>query len=166
MNAKNHSIEIQDLMNQSDLATSFLESLADRTKDMRITTVDQVVRRFRASRSDVVELFKQMQEIGLGDFVVGRRQSPSRFVWHARMTEVGQVATGELDSVTLVEPEELDDSDEEKLSIEEDDDFLDCYEHPFKLRKGFEPIVLSLPKDLTQAEAERIAAFVKSLPLE
>ncbi len=82
------------------------------------------------------------------------------------MTEVGKAATGELDEVTFVEPDELEGIDDETTTGESDEEILECYDHPFKLRKDFAPIVLSLPVDLTKAEAERIAAFVKSLPLE
>ncbi|KVP19388.1 hypothetical protein WJ85_07830 [Burkholderia ubonensis] len=82
------------------------------------------------------------------------------------MIDVGKAAIGETDEIEILGPDELEDFDEEDIRIEDDEDFIDCYEHPFKLRKGFEPIVLSLPTDLTSQEAERIAAFVKSLPIE
>ncbi|WP_157646567.1 hypothetical protein [Burkholderia ubonensis] len=157
---------VQELMELSEVAREFLESLAIRAHNRRVTTVDFVARKFRAHRRDIVELFKAMADAGLGEFILGRRQSPTRFVWMSRMIDVGKAAIGETDEIEILGPDELEDFDEEDIRIEDDEDFIDCYEHPFKLRKGFEPIVLSLPTDLTSQEAERIAAFVKSLPIE
>lgn len=159
--------QVQALMELSDLARSFLESLAERSHNRRVTLVDSVVKKFRANRRDVIELFKAMADAGLGEFIVGRRQSPSRFKWLSRMTDVGRAAIGEADEIGVLDASELQDLDEDEddLGIDLDEDFLDCYDHTFMLRAGYEPITISLPKDLTAQEAERIATFVRALPM-
>lgn len=161
--------QVQALMELSDLARRFLESLANRSHNRRVTLADSVVKKFRANRRDVIELFKAMQDAGLGEFIVGRRQMPSRFKWLSRMTDVGRAAIGEADEIGVLEAADLEDlgedEDEDSLGIDLDEDFLDCYDHTFMLRAGYEPITISLPKDLTAQEAERIATFVRALPM-
>lgn len=153
------------LADRNDLARSFLESLADRMHNRKVTTVERVMKKFKARRREVVDLFKAMAEIGLGEFVPGRRTQSSRFVWTTRMTEVGRVVIGEDAEIEQIDSDDLEDDLEDEINIEEDDEFFDSYEHTFKLRAGFEPLVLALPKDLTQQEADRLAAFIKTLPL-
>lgn len=164
MKKKINPKDIMAIVALSDTAKVFLESLANRDKNRKVTTVDQVVSRYKVPRRDVIEMFKAMDEAGLGAFILGRRNQPSRFSWTTRMKDVGQAAIGETEEIDEIDEDEFVSTGDD-ISIEEDDDFLDCYDHPFKLRAGFEPITLSLPKDLTPQEADRIASFVKSLPI-
>ncbi|CAB3800725.1 hypothetical protein LMG28688_05217 [Paraburkholderia caffeinitolerans] len=153
--------EIRALADESEINRQFFDRLANRSKNSRVTTVDHVVRFTRGSRREVVDLFRAMTELGLGEFVLGRKGAPSRFEWQARLTEVGQAAIGEADEVELVEADELeDDADADELDMAE----VEMLPHFYVLRPGLSPVHFSLPSDLTQQEAERLATFIRTLP--
>src|SRR5262249_52052310 len=46
-------------------------------------------------RREIIDLFRKMQDQGLGQFVEGRHGWPSRFVWSTGLISVGRAAIGE-----------------------------------------------------------------------
>lgn len=156
-------MEIRDVIKfiQSDsVASEFFEDLAGREKNYRQTTVKRAQAITKAERADVVAMFKRMEELELGRFVIGRRGAKSRFEWSVSMVDAGLAATkGRGHTIAP-----LDDSEYE---VEDEDDAEDGFvKHDFRLRDGDNgTITISLPSDLTQAEAKRVGIFVSSLPI-
>lgn len=152
--------KLRELAQDPDYRT-FLENFAARDRDRRVTTVDWMTNKFGVSRAIVVAFFKELAAIELGRFVSGRRGQQSRFEWLTRMTEVGMAAIGESEEIESITEEVVDEFDE--ASDEGDESVIT---HSFVLRRGHEEIKVSLPADLTEKEAERLAAFIKTLPME
>ncbi len=155
---------LQDLANSNPAAEAYFELLMKRKKNTREARVDRVVSRTGCTRSDVVDMFKKMEELGLGRFVVGRKGAPSRFQWHVFLTDVAQVYAGEDDELEIVSPDDLEEleEDEDDLELLDDNELI---EHRYVLRAGDEPIYVKLPHDFTPHEADRLAAFIKTLPI-
>ena len=101
MESKTPNIEtLLQLYNDSPIAKAFFDYAARRERDQSETKVDRILVRLRADghefrRREVIELFRKMQDQGLGQFVEGRHGWPSRFVWSTGLTSVGRAATGE-----------------------------------------------------------------------
>lgn len=161
-------IGVKNLVDSSDVAKDFFESLAARVKNYRITTVEQAMRSTKAGRKEVVDLFKQMTELNLGSFIVGRRTGVSRFEWSVRMVDIAKAGLGELeiDDIEPLEDEELEDLEAEEEAEDADAESEGLVRHSFALRPRSAPVVFALPEDLTEHEAQRLSRFMLSLPLE
>lgn len=159
---------IKNLVETSNVARDFFESLSARVKNYRITTVDQAMRSTKGGRREVVDLFKQMEALGLGYFIVGRRSGVSRFEWSVRMVETARAALGDLDleAIEPLESEELDELETEEIEDDEDMDDHQFVRHSFVLRPRSAPFIFVLPEDLTEHEAQRLSRFMLSLPFE
>ena len=138
------------------------DDFASREKNSWFSTVERVCQRTGLVRGEVVRCFKLLQELDstpagrIGEFIVGRRGQQSRFEWSKSSLSVGRVAAGEPSDI---EERPADDGEE----VESDDGAL--VEHRYRLRADLE-IKFELPPDLSQREAERLADFVKTLPLQ
>lgn len=158
--------QIKKLLKSSDVANTFFERLATRIKNYSVTTVDQAIRIADAERRDVIEMFRQMEELGLGVFIVGRRTGVSRFEWHVRMVDTAKDVFAKQDDapVKVLGDEELVKLEAPPEEEEEEDD-PDSTQHSFVLRRDL-TITFKLPSDLTSQEADRLSKFVLTLPLE
>ncbi len=137
------------------------DSFARRQKNSAKTTVDRLQSSLRQEgydipRSELVAFFRQLEEANCGQFVIGRKGHPSRFEWITSLISVGQAASGEVTKVDTIA---------ESGSVEEAEEDIDgqMLDHRYLLRPGLE-LKFTLPQDLTQGEASRIADFVRTLP--
>ena len=152
---------VMELVKKNEVASRFFEDLAQREKNYRVTTVDQAktIAGPGTRRAEIIMMFKQMEKLNLGSFVIGRRGGKSRFEWAVSMVDAGRAATGEIETI-----DDLDDLEPDAI---EDTDFDEgVIEHKFKLRKGMDPIVISLPQDLTPLESKRLSRFISCLPFD
>ena len=147
----------------SPTAKVLLDYLAARKKNSAKTDVDRLEQVLRqeghsVARKDIISVLKRLEDLHCGQFVVGRRGQPSRFEWAVQMSDLGSAARGEQRAVRAFDAEEseLDEADVAKPS----DDLL---LHTYMLRPNV-VTTLSLPKDLTEKEAVRLAEFIKTLP--
>ncbi len=137
----------------SGSAKAMLDDFASRTNSQRITKVDQILNRLRSAdvqRSEAIALFRKLQDFGYGKFIEGRKGHPSRFVWSSSPIDVGKAAQGD-ESITSV-----------SIDAATDDNFGEMRDYVFPLRIGTDA-TFELPTDLTQKEAERLSAFLKTL---
>src|SRR5262249_46227591 len=100
----------------------------------------------------IIAVFQRLEDCGCGQFVLGRRGWPSRFVWSTSMISVGRAVTGE--------QEEVEQLTEETTEAPSERDWIT---HSFHLRPDL-TLELELPADPTGAEVARIAGFVEALP--
>lgn len=152
--------QLISFIDSSGVAKAFFEQLATRVKNYRTTTVDHAVRLIGRDRREVVEMFKQMEELGLGSFIVGRRTGVSRFEWSVGMVETAQAALGGKDDIAI-EPLESSELELEEFPEEEDSESM---QHSFVLRRDL-TVSLNLPLDLNTQEAERLSKFILTLPI-
>jgi hypothetical protein len=160
-----HTDTLRNLYRDNEgLYAPFFDWAAGRSNDASETTVDTIKRKTRLDHADAIALMRALGDAGIGDFKVGRRGQKTRLAWHFSLRSVGAAALG--DEVALLrldtdrhEEEEVEDDDED----EEDEEDSAKTRHGFLLRRDMR-VHFDLPKDLTAAEAERLAAFIRTLP--
>ncbi|MGC2744330.1 MAG: DUF262 domain-containing protein, partial [Candidatus Angelobacter sp.] len=108
---------LRQLYRESLVAKAFLDHAARRERDQSETKVDRILILLRAEghefrRREILDLFRKLQDQGLGQFVEGRRGWPSRFVWSTGLTSVGRAAIGEPQIIEHISTEDsvLDES--------------------------------------------------------
>jgi hypothetical protein len=154
--------KLRELYAKSAAARAILDHFAKRERDWHATGVDRLQSVVASegtpiSRADVIQVLQELDATGCGNFVVGRRGKKSRFVWHVGMVSVGRLAAGESVPVDPLEsaiaPETPDEETESNAIV-----------HKYVLRTTY-PVSIELPADLTTTEAGRLAAFIRTLPL-
>lgn len=151
--------KLKDLYNTHNAARMILDHAARRHRNQAETKVDRILSILWSeghdiSRGQVIDAFKRLEELGAGQFVAGRRGWPSRFVWSVGMVSVGKAAAGEAQEIEQLAEEQA-----------EDEPGGDLLAHTFHLRADLQ-VALELPPDLTRNEADRLAAFIKTLPID
>ena len=151
--------ELRKLYSSNDAAKAFFEHMASRRNNQSETKLKRIIQLLATDgsaikKSDLIATFRQLERLDCGQYVEGRHGWPSRFVWRVGSIGTCRAATGESAKVETLEPEEDEGSAE-----------TDMRTHAFNLRADLS-IEFSLPVDISTTEAERVAAFVKTLPLE
>jgi hypothetical protein len=112
-------------------------------------SVQEVASAIGSNESEVRELFKEMQQIGVGRFVMGRKGHASRFEYAVSVVDIAN-------AIESLSPDESDD-------WPESDTDLRTYDFPVRL--GVMAKVIA-PVNLSQIEAARFGKFVAALGVE
>jgi len=152
--------DIRRLYQEKGSYKAIFDRFAAREKGASVTKVDTLL--LYAPKNDIIALFRRLEAYGCGTFIAGRKGHRSRFQWTARPRDVGRAARDQ--TVGVVAQIHDDEPDEEDLAEGEPSVDEDVFIHPFQLRAN-RTVQFVLPKDLTTAEAERLATFIRSLPL-
>lgn len=146
-------------LHQDNRAAAILfDEYANRKRNKRVTNTDWVARLVReqnVQRSEVIQMFRTLENIGCGKYVEGRKGKPSRFDWTKSSLAVCQLAIGERKDVK--------DADLQAVGSEAEEPEADLERHTFRLRSDL-VVDLDLPSDLTISEAERLSKFVLTIP--
>lgn len=145
---------LREVYNSGVSAKAILDDFASRTNGQRVTKVDQVLNRLanaNVQRWETIALFRKLEELEHGKFIEGRKGHPSRFVWSSNPIEVGKAAQGETTPITPV-----------SIDTGPDESFAEIRTYIFPLRSGMDA-KLDVPTDMTAREAERLAAFLRTL---
>jgi len=154
---------LQDLYKTSAAARTLLDHFAGRQRGRNVTEVDSLMESTGLDRWEVIHVLKALDEAGCGQFLAGRRGHQSRFQWAVSLVDAGKAAKG-VDVV--VEPLERTDEASSQFTAEaQAPEAPSQFEHQYQLRPGYR-VVLTLPIDLTVTEANRLATFIKTLPLD
>lgn len=150
---------LRELYKRDVTTKIFFDHMAQRQRNQTETKVDRILQVLGSgghdvARGDIVDFFKRLQELECGQFVPGRHGWPSRFVWHVEVTEAARAASGEEEYVPRIQ--------EEMAAPPDVPAFLT---HTYNLRPDLQ-LKFDLPVDLTEREADRLAGFIKSMPME
>ncbi len=146
-------------------AKVIFDHLSKYKNDMSTSSIDNLMFKLSSeqsppSRWTVIKFFKKLEELGCGRFIPGRRGRKTRFEWVAKLTDVNKAAQGQNVNIGAASPPTEVAGPTQGGPPDEH-----LVEHPFRLRKDLD-VRLSLPTDLTKAEAARLAAFIQTLPFE
>jgi len=143
---------LQALYKANASVAKILDNLAARKRDRKIVEVGRLKEILPdVKRTEIVEVFKELAELGFGRFMVGRRGAASRFEWDVSLRSVGRAAMGK--GTVEAASEELDDEETTPPIIR----------HEYRLRSDF-TAQIELPANLTTREAARLADFLRTLP--
>src|ERR1700693_499048 len=115
------------------------------------------------TRRLAVEFFRELERLGVGEFRVGRRGMPTRFIWNCSLLEVAAAATPPPNASTEVETRG---STEAHTGSEmQAKPATRLLRHIYVLRENL-TVQLELPVDFSETEANRLASFINTLPLK
>lgn len=151
------------LYEENECAAALLDAFSEREKKATVSPVDRLLtvlqeKRKPAVRSQVIEVLKQLQNFGVGEFIAGRRGSVSRFRWKESLIDVGKLARG--DDALSTDTRETEQAVEINPAVGEN-----MIRHLYRLRPG-NSVELVLPIDLTKGEAARLSEFIRTLPFD
>ena len=115
--------------------------------EIQVERLEQLI---KLPRRAIVDVLKEFEGLGFGEFISGRHGHPSRFRSKVSIPVLGKAATGE---------SHIENVSSSPLAPGE----LRVLEHSFRLRPNYE-VTIVLPVDLTTHEAGRLADFIKALP--
>lgn len=141
---------------ESDFRKIF-DYLASRSNNAWETKVDRLSDVVGLSRPRIVEFMRQLQQLALGEFIVGRKGARSRFRWHVGLVSVGQVASKKSDEIAVDAPYEAAE-DESELGAE-----AVTYEVPLRADMKAR---LTVPANITKVETIRLANFIRGLAVD
>jgi hypothetical protein len=149
------------------------DELGNRTNNQRVTKLKPFLALLNRDCAEAIKqwkliaAFRELEICGCGAYVKGRHGHPSRFVWDAEYGSLSicKAVFGEPLQPSSETTEENDESTELNTEDDANTDDESCLDHYFNLRADYQ-LEITLPVDLTVAEAERLAAFFKSLPLD
>jgi len=144
-------MSLQGLYESNETARSLLDNFAERERSSKKTSVDRAEAVTGEDYYSIVSLFKELESIGVGKFVVGRKGHESRMIWSYDIISIGQAARS-------------DDSELESVpnDAEEDDgkaDSIQMQEHQFYLRQDLK-LELFLPVDFNSTDAHKMKAWL------
>jgi len=155
--------ELKRLYATNEAAHEILNYFAGRKNNKAETTVDRlhavlVSEGHTLTRGELIDALRQMAALQCGEFKAGRKGHPTRMVWNVGIVSLGQVASGQATIVTEIDNGIVEEDEGEK-HLADCDSMTVTYPLRPELMVG-----LSLPKNLTQKEANRLADFIKTLP--
>lgn len=153
---------ILTLENSEPVASAIFDYLATRQRHTSELTVDRAVKAVPSTtKSEMISVFRELEKIGLGVLLLGRKGGKTRLSWSVAPTDIEKARTGELDPIPL----SVDDSDEFDEDEDENEDEEGMITHTYRLRKDL-LISIKLPEDLTDKEASRLGQWLATVPFD
>lgn len=154
--------QLQALYKNDQTVKALLDWFGERRKDSRMMPARVATNNTGADYTDIIRVFRQFDEMGIGTFLVGRKGSESRIQWHYSIRSLAEAAKGNAEVVEaprVPEGQALEDEFDEAIFA------ADMVQHSFQIRPDLK-LTFTLPSDISAKEADRIAQFVKTLPFE
>ncbi len=149
----------------NELVALICDELANRSNNQRETKLLRMLGIVNADREHsvrhglLIAAFRELEDCECGEYIEGRRGKKSRFKWNPKY---GSLNTCKAAQGEAVEEAPANEAADEGVEDDADSEVLDHY---FNLRADYQ-LELTLPVDLSEPEAERLATFIRSLPLE
>lgn len=160
--------QLQALSATNKVAEAFFELAAQRQKDKKEMTIRRAADVCHVEYWQMREVFQKLAEIGVGTYVTGRRGGKSRLRWLYSLSSVGRAARGELQSLVSLHDQDHGEAGEGEAPLSEEkvrQSNFSKMDHSFTLRPDY-VVQLALPTDFSSREAERVAAWIRTLPFD
>ena len=102
--------ELRKLYREDGAAKAVLDWAAGRTNDAAETSLDRLMQMAQIGRSEAVELARTLDEIGCGEFIVGRKGWKSCIRWTYSLRSLGWAAQGQTAELKEIDPEVAEDA--------------------------------------------------------
>jgi len=160
----NLSRDLRDLYSTDEAVRRVFSWFDDRKKDSWEMPVRIAAYRTGLAEREIRRVFKALESLGCGKFIKGRGdQAESRMAWTLSIRSIASAAKGESSKVEEVSaaPEDTLEAEEAKsIPVSSGNEVA----HSFRLRPDFE-VIIKLPVDFTDREAERFGTFLKAIPI-
>ncbi len=141
------------------------DELGNRQNNQRSTMIKSFLDKLNRNGADTIHqwkliaAFRELERLDCGKYIEGRHGYKSRFEWNSEFGSLSICRAAFGETLSTQQDEEL--QDDEETYVDESPEL----DHQFHLRDTYQ-VEISLPVNLTVGEAERLAMFIKSLPLE
>lgn len=151
--------QLSELYRSQESIQNLFDTLGEEPPEDGRTTVAELCELSELSRAEAIALLRELAELGVGKFTLGRRGHPSRLEWSVDPAEL----VSELDSSATqlaaapappAPPSEPSGPPPTGMVV-----------HEFQLRPGLR-IPLRLPADLSRGEAEALSSWVRLLSFD
>jgi hypothetical protein len=159
-------VELRQLLTTNPTAEAIVRSFAARKRNSAATELDSMVDLPDVARSgsrlevrrNVIAFLRGLEEMDVGQLVIGRRGKSTRFVWKRPLVDFAADALRLLEGPDHVPSREIEMPAETlrtgpPMSIK----------HSFALRRDV-TVTFELPEDFTPSEADRLTALIKAIP--
>ena len=159
--------QLRDLAKSSPEYEYFFNVLSAKDRNQAVTTIDNFLaacdkeklgRNEQASAKLARDFFKELSQLNLGQLRIGRHGGKTRFLWSEALKHVA-AAVGSNHT-----PENRNATNVVGIPATSNQEGLRIISHTYVLRENL-LVSLALPIDFSSAEAERLSAFIKTLPL-
>lgn len=151
---------LKRLYGRDPTAKVLLDKLSERKNGATLTKAKRAATISGEEYRRVIAVFKELEELGLGRFVAGRKGHDSRMEWAFDVRTLGPVARG---AKMALEEVPFDAEDDDETNGRETESGLIM--HAFQLRADCS-VEIKLPVDVTQKEVERLGMWLRSIPFE
>ncbi|MGH6836998.1 MAG: hypothetical protein ACREC9_16025 [Methylocella sp.] len=155
------SKSLKDIYHEDKDARAIFDWFATRQNDAREVAADRAAVMAEVGYPDVIRVFRILADIGCGRFLIGRKSHKTRMAWDYSIRSLAAAAQGGAQAIEEIDPEFVEDS----IEADEEEETHGLLTHEFQLRAR-DKVQIKLPSDLSAKEAERLAAFIKTLPFE
>ena len=159
--------QLQGLLRDDPLAASFFLCRIAVSERAAETSLDDVSRwatrngRF-FQHNDLVQAARRLENLGVGRFIIGRKGHVSRLQWASTFDQMGVTYDGNELFVSQNQPEDTEQVPNVSPSTI-DKPTASLLSHTFRLRPNM-TITFEIPENLDKGEADRLAAFIQTLP--
>lgn len=138
-------------------AEDIFEYLSYNEKSYLAHSVERVARGTGVDYYNSVKIFKVLDEMGMGSFVVGRKGHDTRFLWKFDSRSVGKVGIGKSYNILPINKNTYD-YDGLKPSEQ-------IKKHEFYLREDY-LLSIDLPSDFNQRDFARLSKWLATIPFD
>lgn len=88
---------IQQIAQSSPVAKEVFKVLEKRQRFRKRSDISRIYREIKSTHmstdpKEVLNVFKELQSLGVGSIVIGRKNNPNRFIWKYNLKEVAKAA--------------------------------------------------------------------------
>lgn len=167
--------KLKAVANENQSSKSVFKYLFERRRGRQDTNIKRVQRILKESGSelnadDISNVFRKLQDLGIGKIVYGRRGNPNRFMWTANLRSIKDILEGKSQALYKQKPtaKKLNQPMLTATAAEKPAETQDYGPttpvhsgyHKLIVRKG--AIEIEVPASLTPEEAQGIAALLSA----
>jgi hypothetical protein len=108
--------KLRKLILTNAAAKSIMTWAAGRDKNSTATSLDRICRKVKLEKDDAVQALQQFEKLGVGKYIIGRKDNPTRFEWHFGLVTVGMAARGKSDAREVLGAT-VDEGEEETATV-------------------------------------------------
>lgn len=153
--------KLTGLYQEDEVARRLFDWLSERRKDITETSVDRASWMAQSQPYEIIRLFRELEEIGCGTFILGRKGWKTRFRWNYSVRSLGETAKGQTAKLADIDINNVD--VEENMQDTGETVSILMHAHNFQLRPNLQ-LTIELPGDFSAKEAERMSQWLKSIP--
>ncbi len=101
---------LKELYEENPGARALFQWAAGRQNDATQTSIDRLAQKASVDRRKAIELARELERLGCGRFIMGRRGAPSRIEWQVSLKSIGRAAAGDAATLEAPDPELLAES--------------------------------------------------------